>query len=245
MSKFPYHIVDLTHTLRPNIPTWDGSCGFETFIDHDYDPNAICQFRTHKLNFKKAGVGTHMDAPVHCVPGGATIDEIPLSDLIAPCVLIDVSEFSHENYSVSLKDIETYETNYGAIESGSFVMIRTGWEEFWQTPEKYRNNLVYPFIGAEAAELLLKRNVVGVGIDTLSPDRPEDNFPVHRLFLGAGKYIVENAANLASLPASGSFIMALPIKLEGGSEAPIRLIGLIKKEAFQANLEKYKIQHQL
>lgn len=229
MAKFPYDIVDLTHTLHSNIPTWDGSCGFEHEIYHDYDPNAICQFRIHKLNFKKAGVGTHMDAPAHCVPGGITIDQLPLSDLIAPCALIDVSEFSHENYSVSLKDIETYEINYGIIEPGSFVMIRTGWDKFWQTDDKYRNNHIYPFVSTEAAEFLLKRNVVGIGIDTLSPDRPENNFPVHRLFLGAKKYIVENATNLASLPASGSFIMALPIKLKGGSEAPIRLVGLIKK----------------
>ena len=230
MSKFPYNIIDLTHTLSAEIPTWDGSCGFEHSIDHDYDPKAICKFRTHKLNFKKAGVGTHMDAPAHCVPDGITIDQLALGDLIAPCALIDVSEFSHENYSVSLKDIETYENKYGIIESGSFVMIRTGWEKFWPLPEKYRNNLVYPFIGAEAAEFLLKRNVVGIGIDTLSPDRPEDNFPIHRLFLGAGKYIVENAANLVSLPAHGSFIIALPIKLRDGSEAPIRLVGLINKK---------------
>ena len=231
MTKFPYDIVDLTHSLHPEIPTWDESCGFEHAIDHDYDPNEICKFRIHKLNFKKASVGTHMDAPAHCVPGGITIDQLPLSDLIAPCALIDVSGFSHENYSVSLKDIETYENKYGLIESGSFVMIRTGWEKFWQTPEKYHNNHIYPFIGAEAAEFLLKRNVVGIGIDTLSPDRPEDNFPIHRLFLGAGKYIVENAANLVSLPPSGSFIMALPIKLKDGSEAPIRLVGLIKKKS--------------
>ncbi len=230
MANFPYDIVDLTHTLHPKIPTWDGSCGFEHSIDHDYDSKAICQFRIHKLNFKKAGVGTHMDAPAHCVPGGVTIDQLPLSDLIAPCYLIDVSEFSHENYRISLKDIETYENKYGIIESGSFVMIRTGWERFWQTDDKYRNNLVYPFISTDAGELLLKRNIIGIGVDTLSPDRPEDNFPLHRLFLGAGKYIVENAANLVNLPPRGSFIMALPIKLRGGSEAPIRLIGLIKKE---------------
>lgn len=76
MAKFPYDINDLNHTLHPKIPTWDGSCGFEHSIDHVYDPNAICQFRIHKLNFKKAGVGTHMDAPAHCVPGGITIDGI-------------------------------------------------------------------------------------------------------------------------------------------------------------------------
>ncbi len=230
MYKFPYNIVDLTHTLSPKIPTWDGSCGFEHAIDHDYDPNAICKFRTHKMNFKKAGIGTHMDAPVHSIPGGLTIDQLSIADLVASCAVIDVSSTIYENYSVSLKDIETYENKYGLIESGSFVMIRTGWEKFWQIPEKYRNDYIYPFISTEVAKLLLERGAVGIGIDTLSPDRPEDNFPVHRLFLGAGKYIVENAANLISLPPSGSFIMALPIKIKDGSEAPIRLVGLIDKQ---------------
>ncbi len=108
-------------------------------------------------------------------------------------------------------------------------MIRTGWESFWHDSEKYRNHHVFPSISGEAAAFLLERHIVGLGIDTPSPDRPEDGFPVHNTILGAGKYIIENIANSSNMPPNGSFIAALPIKMKGGTEAPIRLIGLIKK----------------
>ncbi len=123
--------------------------------------------------------------------------------------------------------MKTFEQKYGLINSGSFVMIRTGWEQYWSTPKQYHNNHLFPSVSKDAAEYLLQRVVKGIGIDTLSPDRPEDGYPVHKIFLGAGKYIIENVANLKSLPIIGSFIFALPLKTKGGTEAPIRLIGLI------------------
>jgi len=75
----------------------------------------------------------------------------------------------------------------------------------------------------------LERGAAGIGIDTLSPDRPEDGFPAHKLLLGAGKFIVENAANLRSLPPLGSQVLVAPIKISGGTEAPVRLMGFIKE----------------
>jgi kynurenine formamidase len=229
MQTFPYTMVDLTHTIDEKIPTWDGVHGFKKELTIDY---AQCKtevkFRAQKFT-TVAGIGTHMDSPAHATPGGATIDEIPLESLIAPCVVIDVSAACDERYSLSRDDVERFEKAHSTIREGDFVMVRTGWEKFWNDPEKYRNGYKFPSVSKEAAELLLKRGVVGLGIDTLSSDRPEDGFPVHKLFLGNGKYFVENAANLEKLPATGSFIMCLPIKVKEGTEAPIRLIGLIGK----------------
>jgi kynurenine formamidase len=225
---FPYKIIDLTHTLDKQIPSWSGDCGFNIEVKLDYsdclqnEEFRVQQFKMH------AGIGTHMDAPAHCIPGSTTINQIPLSQLIAPCVVIDVSSFCHERYSLSLTDIERFEGQYGVINEGSFVMIKTGWEKFWGDPEKYSNNHVFPSISVEAAEILTKRGVCGLGIDTLSLDGPADGFPVHKLFLGNGKYI--NVANLANLPIIGSCILALPIKIRGATEAPLKLIGLIKEE---------------
>ena len=227
-KQFPYKIVDLTHALSADIPTWDGSCGFEHHRHHDYDPAAEYQFRTHKIKMSE-GIGTHMDAPAHCFAGAATIDKLDLSSLVVPCVLIDISALSHERYSLSVEDIEAFENTHGAIPAGSFVMVKTGWARLWQEPEKYRNNHLFPSISAAAAQLLVERGVAGLGIDTLSPDRAEDGFPVHKILLGAGKYIVENAAYLDQLPAVGGFVMVMPIKIAGGTEAPIRLVGLIEK----------------
>ena len=227
MKNFPYKIIDLTHSLYPDIPTWDGSCGFEHHLHHDYDSKAEYQFRTHKIAMNE-GIGTHMDAPAHCIEDGNTIDALPLSALVSPCAVIDVSSIVHERYSLSVQDIETFEKKNSPIAPNSFVLVRTGWEMFWGQPEKYRNNHLFPSISKAAAELLLKRNISGIGIDTLSPDRAEDGFPVHKLLLGAGKYIVENAANLTLLPPSGSVIMVIPMKIRGGTEAPVRLLGLIE-----------------
>lgn len=230
MNKFPYQAIDLTHTLDEKIPTWDGSCGFEHLVNQDYDPTAYYKFKTHKIRMNE-GIGTHMDAPAHCDPKGMVIDELPLSHLIAPCIRIDVSASADERSYVTVQDIENFEKEYGVIEARSVVMIRTGWERFWDTPKQYHNNHRFPSISKEAAELLLARDILGMGIDTLSPDRPQDGFPVHRLLLEAGKYIIENAANVALLPARGSFILALPLKIKGGTEAPIRLIGLLSDES--------------
>lgn len=228
MKAFPYTIIDLTHTLDENSPSWHGDCGFHCKITFDYnDSTAQSKFRTQELTMR-AGMGTHMDAPAHCIPGAASIEQIPLARLCVPCVVIDVSAASHDRYSVSLQDIEQFEAQYGAIASGTFVMIKTGWERFWHIPEKYHNNYSFPSVSAEVAELLIKKGVCGLGIDTLSPDRPESGYPVHQLFLGDGKYLVENAANLDNLPADGSSILILPMKIKGATEAPIRLMALVE-----------------
>jgi kynurenine formamidase len=230
MQRFPYKILDLTHALSPGIPTWDGSCGFDHHLHHDYEPGAVYQFRTHKINMNE-GIGTHMDAPAHCIEGGATIDKLQLADLAAPCAVIDVSAACHERYRITPQDIHDYEKAYGSIAPGSFVMMRTGWERFWNDPAQYRNNHFFPSISADAAALLLDKNISGIGIDTLSPDRPEDGFPVHKLILGAGKHIVENAANLGSMPPQGGFTLVAPIKIQSGTEAPIRLIGFVHENS--------------
>ena len=146
-----------------------------------------------------------------------------------PCVVIDVSAKAHERYRVSRQDILDFECLHGTIKSGSCVMIRTGWEQFWNTPEKYRNNHVFPSIGPDAGHTLLERGVSALGIDTLSPDRPEDGFPVHQAFLGKSKILIENAANLGSMPLLNGYVMISPLKIKDGTEAPIRLVGLIKK----------------
>lgn len=227
VTKFPYSIIDLTHTLDENIPTWDGSCGFQHFIRSDYGASEV-KFRVGEFTMH-SGIGTHMDAPAHCIPGGRTIDQIALSELISPCVVIDVSYYCDENYRILSEDIQNFEQEFSPILPGTFVMIKTGWEQFWQQPLQYRNQYRFPSVSKEAALLLIEKEVCGIGIDTLSPDRPADGFPVHQLFLQADKFIVENAANLNALPQIGSFVMIVPIKAKNATEAPIRLFGLTPK----------------
>lgn len=234
--NFPYQVIDLTHTLKPKMPSWNGGCGFSHSIKLDYtDRDGELGFRVQQIKVH-AGIGTHIDAPAHCIPNGATIAELELKDLISPCVVIDVKKSCHPRYSVTAKDITAHEQKFGTIPAGSLVIINTGWGIYWSDPAKYRNNLVFPDVTAEAAELLLQRGISGLGIDTMSPDRPEDGFPVHAAILGAGKYIVENVANIDQLPPVGSIALALPLKTIDGTEAPTRLIALVEnKQPFVTN----------
>lgn len=226
---FPYKIVDLTHTLNQAIPSWSGGCGFKSQIKLDYDDcSEEVKFRVQQFKMH-AGIGTHIDAPAHCVPGGLTVEQLSLSNLLAPAVVIDVSSLAHEHYSVTVEDIENFEKSYGVIQPNTCVLIKTGWEKFWHDPLKYRNHHLFPAVSKEVAQLLLERNIVGLGIDTLSPDRPGEGYPVHDLLLGSDKFIIENVANLDALPPKGAYILALPLKVEGATEAPIRLVGLIDK----------------
>ncbi len=176
-----------------------------------------------------AGIGTHMDAPSHCIQGGKCIHDFDVNELCMSCVVIDISSKAHERYSATLEDIFAFESTYGLIPKSSCVMIKTGWDKFWLEPEKYHNNHVFPSVSQEVAHLLLDRDVSVLGIDTLSPDRPEDGFKVHQAFLGSRKILIENVANLDSMPPIGSCVMVLPIKIQEGTEAPVRLVGLIRK----------------
>lgn len=238
MINFPYQLIDLTHTLDETIPSWTMKCGFNHEIKLDYtDCSAAVKFRVQQIKMH-AGIGTHIDAPAHCIPNAMTVEQIPLTDLIAPCVMIDVSHRADENYQVSVQDVKQFEKMHGEIPVKHFVMIRTGWERFWKKPEKYHNNYIFPSISLETALFLLERKIVGLGIDTLSPDRPDEGHLVHNAILGSGKYIIENVANLALLPSVQSYILALPIKTRGGTEAPLRLVGLIRQnETLNAKLD--------
>ncbi len=225
-----FQIIDLTYPLSPEIPTWNGSCGYRLEIKKDYDQ----MFRVQKM-VMHAGVGTHMDAPSHRFDDHACIAEIPLDELFAPACVIDVSEKAHGDYELSVGDIEDYEKAHGSISEGSLVIIYTGWSQFWSDPDKYRNvngdgHMHFPAVAPEAAKIFLERGVVGLAIDTISPDCSNPQFPVHEILLGAGKYIIENVANGSKMPPKGGYVIACPLFAKGATESPMRLIGLIPKD---------------
>ena len=226
MAPFPYAFIDLTHTLHPNIPSWTGGCGFHSEIKLDYDSSTQPSFRVQQFKMH-GGIGTHMDVPAHCVPGGVAAHTMPLSLCAVPAVVIDVRLQAVESYSVSLVDVKNFEAKYGRLTPGACVLIHTGWGRLWDDGSAYHNNHTFPSVAGDAARYLVDCGIVGLGIDTLSPDRPRDGFPVHEAILGSGGYILENVANLGAMPAVGGFIMALPLKIEGGTESPVRCVGLV------------------
>ena len=222
-----FKMLDLTHPVSPEIPSWNGESGFEISIKLDYQnctPPDL--FRIQKIE-SNAGIGTHIDAPAHVIPGGRTVDQLTIEELFAACVVIDVRSEAGEDYIITPDVIEKFEERNGEIKPKSFVIFYTGWDKYWSEREKYHNNHRFPSIDPKVAEILLKRDIAGLGTDTLSPDTGAAGFPVHRAMLGANKFIVENIANAKLLPSTGSKILALPMNITGGTEAPIRLIGFL------------------
>lgn len=220
-------LIDLTHTLSGEIPTWDGSCGFELATIKDYkDFTEPDLFRVQKITCG-AGSGTHMDAPAHVVLGGVTIDQLDLNNFFGDCVLIDVSAQADENYVIAPRVVDEFEKEHGRIQSRSFVIFYTGWDKYWENTDKYRNGFLFPSVHVSTAEMLLQRDIAGIGTDTLSCDRGDQGFPVHQAILGAGKYLVENIANARELPPTGAKILVLPLKIRHGTEAPVRLVALV------------------
>jgi len=169
-------------------------------------------------------VGTHMDAPLHVIAGGKSIDEIPLSQVIGEGVILDVSKNQAE--PITKKDIETARP---PIEPGDIVFLYTGWGSKFGTPEYDP----HPYLSEEAAQHLVDQKVKVVGLDTLTPDlpaplRPKEGFkgPIHQILLGNGVLIIENLANLHQVAGKRLQVFAAPLKLREGDAGYVRVFAL-------------------
>jgi kynurenine formamidase len=153
-------------------------------------------------------------------------------------VVLDIRSEAERNpdYQLSVKRVEEWERQHGKIPAGAIVVLKTGWSSRWPDVARYRNQDVngamhFPGFSVDAARLLLERKVSGLGCDTLSIDPGNSpDFPVHHLVLGAGVYQLENLADLSQVPESGAFLIAAPIKLEGGSGGAVRVFALVAEK---------------
>lgn len=191
--------------------------------------------------------GTHLDAPIHFAAEGRTADEIPLERLIGAAVVIDVHAAAEADpdHRLTVAEVEAWEAEHGPVPEGAIVLLRTGWSRHWPDTAAYlgddtpgdASNLHFPSYGAEAARLLIEeRGVAALGVDTASIDPGASaDFPVHRL---AGERQVpgfENLTNLDALPATGAWVVALPMKIGGGSGGPLRAVALVSPESASAD----------
>lgn len=223
MNKY----IDLTFPLDAATPRWNAQTEFTLQTTLDYqDCTSTPPFKVQSFA-APCGIGTHIDAPAHCIPGGRTIDQLPVETLIRPYVKIDVAAQAHEQYQISKQDIVDFENTHGQIENNYFVILHTGWaQKHGHDHNAYRNNYQYPTLSAEAAHYLVEKNIVGVGIDTLSPDSTY-NFQVHEILLSKNMYIVENLYHTNLLPAIGRQIIIAPLNIAEGTEAPVRVFAKI------------------
>lgn len=222
-------ILDLSHPLTVNMPTWEGVPSFSCEACSTYEEG----FLLHKFALR-AGVGTHMDTPAHFVQGGKHVGQFPIEQLIFPTFVLNVSEDADENYILTVEALETFEEAFGEISDGSLFVLATGWDKYWTNPDKYRGEdsdggLHFPSFSIEAAKYLVSKNVAGIGMDMLSPECQNKDFDIHHIILGAGKIIVENLTGLVNLPPRGSMTGIFPMFVEGASEAPVRAVGFIPK----------------
>lgn len=218
------HYSDLTHTITPSIPVWNSTDKIAVDVVLDYHQCSVdTPFCVQRISLP-AGVGTHIDAPAHCIKGGKTVDQICLENCIVPLVLIDLSAYMNEKYIVDGNVIKNFEAQYGTIEPKSCVIFLTGWGMLWNDSVRYHNTYQFPSLSVEVAHLLVERKISGVGIDTLSVDGPDNTYKVHQILLGADVYILENVAYAKDVPAKGATLFVFPLKMQGLTEAPVRLL---------------------
>ena len=236
-----YQLVDLTHAYNDQTVYWPTSpTHFEKTILAEGQTEGGYYYSAYSVCTPEHG-GTHLDAPVHFADGAWSTEALPLENLVAPAVVIDVTELAGKdrNYRLTEQAVLDFESQHGVIESGTIVLMRTGWSKHWPDVKTYlgddtpgdASNLSFPGYGGKATELLVKeRGAVVLGIDTASIDYgASTDFPVHRIAAARNVAGLENLTNLDALPPTGTLVIALPMKIEGGSGGPARVVALVPR----------------
>ena len=233
MINFPeYTVVDLTLPLGPETVMWPGEAAPFAEVVETVKHDGTYARRVHLSEHS----GTHVDAPNHFVEGGQAVTDLPLQTLISPAVVIDASVDINGNGDavLELATVKAWEEKHGVIPAGCVVLLRTGWEDLYDQPQRYGagpDGLHFPGFGVEAASYLVECGVVGIGIDTLGIDAGADlDFPVHRdVTLPKQVWHIENLTNLKSLPATGALVFIGVLPLVDGSGSPARILALVPK----------------
>lgn len=230
-------VVDLTYAFDNQTVYWPTAKRFElTQVAHGRT-DAGYWYASNDYSASEHG-GTHIDAPIHFAEGGQSTADVPLHRLMGPAAVVDIRRqcSADPNYRLSPDDILDNEKRYGRLEPGTIVLIHTGFGQYYPDLERYLGSSVrgtaehlrFPGIGESAARLLVDRKIDFVGLDTASLDHgPSKDFIAHRVLLGAGIPGLENLANLDKLPARGATVIALPMKIDGGTGGPCRVIAIL------------------
>ncbi len=243
MSWLSGTLIDLTYAFDDSTVYWPTEEGFvlekgsEGYTDKGY------YYTANGFRAAEHG-GTHLDAPIHFAEGRQAVDAIPLQNLIGSGVVVDVREKAAQNadYQVSVADLQQWEAEHGEIPDSTIVLLRTGYGQYWPDRLQYMGTdergaeavakLHFPGLHPEAARWLIEnRAVKAVGLDTPSIDYGQSTlFETHQTLFKENIPAFENVAHLDQLPAQGFIVVALPMKIRGGSGAPLRMIAIIPEE---------------
>jgi kynurenine formamidase len=233
-------LVDLSHSFNRRTIYWPTAKRFRlTQVAHG-ETEGGWHYAANDFEAAEHG-GTHLDAPIHFARAGDTAEDVPLRRLVGPAVTVDVRAraAADRDHLVSVADLEAFEAASGRIPRGTIVLLRTGWSRLWPDARRYLGTaergaravpkLHFPGLSEEAARwLVAQRRVRAVGIDTASIDRGQSvAFEAHRVLAAAQVPVFENLDDLERLPAEGFHVIALPMKIEGGTGGPLRAMAVV------------------
>ena len=233
-------LIDLTHAFGADTIVWPTEQDFRLVVQQEGETPNGYYYASNRLEMAEHG-GTHIDAPIHFAKGRQTLDQIPLDNLVGAGVRIDVSEqcARDRDYRITIQDFERWEATHGRIPDRTIVLLDTGFARFWPSRQDYLGTtlrgpdgvqaLHFPGVHPEAAVWLVReRQIKAVGIDTASIDYGQStHFEAHIALLSQNVPVFENLADLRTLPTMGFEVVALPMKIAGGTGGPLRVIAAV------------------
>jgi kynurenine formamidase len=233
-------LVDLSHAYDERTIFWPTAEPFRLQKDADGITPAGYYYAAYSFFTSEHG-GTHLDAPVHFAQGRQSVDQIPLERFFGPAVIVDVTAKSDASadYQVTVDDFTAAEAEHGRIPDNAIVLVRTGFSRRWPDAARYLGtaargpaavaDLHFPGLHPDAATwLIANRSLRAIGIDTASIDYGQSTlFESHRILYEANLPAFENLTALARLPPRGAYIVALPMKIGGGTGAPLRAVAVL------------------
>jgi kynurenine formamidase len=232
--------IDLTHDFSADTLYWPTAQRFQLDVESRAFTDRGYFYAANRYRASEHG-GTHIDAPIHFAEHGKTVDQLPIEQLIGMAVVVDVSAKAKENadYLVTVGDFEAWEKSHGKIPDGSMVLLNTGFARHWPDAKKYLGTdqrgieavakLHFPGLHPDAARwLIVERAIKAIGLDTASIDHGQSTlFESHRILMERNIPAFENVAKIDKLPATGAYVVALPMKIRDGSGGPLRIVAWV------------------
>jgi kynurenine formamidase len=226
-------LVDLTHSFGPRTPVWSGfgQARFSPAVDPETKaPYTIAKDGFRATYYEMVGqYGTHVDPPAHFATDGLTMDEIPLTQMILPLVVLDDTAFlaADPNHAFSLADLRAWEELHGPVPKGGFAALRTDMSKDWDAnPERFKR-APFPGWSLETVKFLIeRRGITAIGHESMDADITE-KMESESYILTSGHYQIEVMANLDKVPATGALIVVTWPKVRGGLGFPARAFAIL------------------
>jgi kynurenine formamidase len=226
-------VVDLTHTMSPDFPTFMGKPGIEMEREFEFKKDRFNLFWWRVIEH----AGTHLDAPIHFSETGLAADQLPVEQLVVPLAVVNVVYQAEQdaNYQLSRDDLAKWEAKHGRLPAGCCVALHSGWGALAiADPERFAGRDVngtfhFPGFSPEAAKWLLKeREVTGIAVDTMSLDcGASQEFKTHQVWLPSGRWGLENVANLDKVPETGATLVVGASKVKDSTGGLARVLALV------------------